>query len=345
MSDTTIEVATDPDINAPDAEGAPRPPSPREEIMARIASRRMEQIEADNAQAAIYDRDATEAGLNFAKDEPEPVQAEVEPARQEAPPPTRESAPAQPPAAPTLHPIDMDGQRVYVTDEQIAHLARLGMVANVALHQYQQPQRTPEPIRNDLPPIVDPDAIRAVVRAMQYSGEDDAATALTQLVTGVLARAAPAPVDQNDIIRRAVSESELQRRLASDTDTVRQEYPEIFADPQRTLLAKLNVDAIRARDVALGRVRPDLDVYREAGDAVYTALGRSRPGSETNSPSPSGGANVVPIRQDVIERKRNAPRATQIVDVRAPQPTQARPPTGADIVEQMRKSRGQSSMR
>ena len=53
---------------------------------------------------------------------------------------------------------------------------------------------------------------------------------------------------------------------------IQQEYKDVFADPQRTQLAKFNVDAIRQRNIATGKYQSDLEVYREAGDLVLNAL-------------------------------------------------------------------------
>lgn len=327
-----------------------RPLTPRERIMADINAKREAQIERDNAQAAIYDRDATDAGLNFPDDEPESAPRTPEPPPAVSVPPKDRSsvaAPAPAPQQPTVRFVEVDGYRYPVTPEQEVELIRLGMHANQALHQYQAPSAaTPQPAAPPRP-IVDPDMVRDTVRKMQFSGEDDAAAALTELITGVVSRVPQAPqIDPNTIISRAVAESRAQAQLVSDAAVIRQEFDDIFAHPQRELLAKLNVDAIRQRNVSTGHRQSDLDIYREAGNAVREAMGLPRPGSETNQPAlqaPSG--NVVPIRGEVLERKRAAPRATQAIDMRSPAPVAPRAPSGSEIVDRMRQQRGQASMR
>ena len=349
MSGTELEIPQTMDANpAPEDEHqeGERQLSPREIAMQSIVRRAEEQREAELAQAAIYDADAREAGLTLPDDE---LDAPVE-AQPPAPQPHRTAAPVAQPApvaAPVVRTVEVDGREYQVTDSQLVELARLGMVANVALHQYQHaPQQQPAAPQHPPAPIVDENMIRETVRRIQYDGEDGGTEALAGLVNSLMARVPTQQVDQNAIVQQAVSESRRQAQLAADSDRIRQEYPDIFADPQRTLLAKLNVDAIRDRDMRMGRNRPDIDIYREAGDAVYTALGKSRPGSDTTQPAlQAAQQNVVPIRQDVIERKRAAPRATQAIDMRAPAPTATRPPSGSDIVEQMRRARGQASMR
>lgn len=351
---TSFEVPETLDANpAPeDVSPADRPLSPREQIMAGIVARREAQIEADNAQATIYDREATENGLNFQQDDPDP-----EPVT-EAAPASREPTGRQPvstpvpvptvPTQPQLRAVNIGGQEHYVTNEQADELIRLGMMANVALHQYQQQPTTVQPTRQPDPPrpLIDEARIRDTVKQMQYGGEDAAVEAFTGLVTDLMGRV-PQQVDPNAIIHQAVSVAQQQARLEAEGVIVRQEYADIFANPQLTMLAKLNVDAIRQRNMATGRAQPDLDIYREAGNAVYDALGRSRPGSEVINPPAlqAASGNVVPIRQDVIERKRNAPRATQPIDMRAPSPSAPRVPTTSEVIDQMRKARGQPSMR
>ena len=59
-----------------------------------------------------------------------------------------------------------------------------------------------------------------------------------------------------------------QAQLDADTEIVKQEFPEIFADPERLREADAWVGAIRHHDYQLGRMRPDIEVYRDAGRRV-----------------------------------------------------------------------------
>lgn len=366
----TLTIPETLDANPPPSEATETPHlNPRAKIMEEIAAKRARVMETENAQAAIYDREATEAGLNWTPDEPDPEPAlatePAEPTESEPPrvPPTRTQPEptarlAAPVAAPTHEPVahpavrtirGMDGNQYQVTQEQADYLASLGMLANVALHQAPQPQYQPA-IHEAAPPpkpIVDPETIREVVKKIQYGGEDDATQALTDLLVGTVTRAQAAipqapMIDQNAIVSRAVAESRAQAQLIADQQIIRQEYGDIFENPQRTLLAKWNVDALRQRDVAMGIRRPDLDIYREAGDLVRQAMG-TPPQPET-SPEPRLAPQPRADRSDIIERKRAAPRPTQTVDMRAPAPTQPRAPTASEVVAKMRAQRFQSSM-
>ena len=336
------------DPNTDDLVPAEGQRSPREDIMARIAANAQIQREKEMEQAGIYDAEAREAGLAFPEDEPEqpaqPAQQTASEPPQPAAQPASAPVPTQPPVAPQPRTILIGGQQYAITPEQETQLIQLGMLTNQALHQYQQqPPPAPEPPR----PIVDEDEVREVARKIQYGGEDDATAALLGLIRGVVERVPKAPPpDENAIVSRAVQESRAQQQLASDAAVIRSEYEDIFAHPQREFLAKINVDAIRARDAAIGQRRPDLEIYREAGDMVREAMNLPRPGNPDSNPAlQAASPNVVPIRADVIERKRAAPRATQAIGLRAPAPVAPRPPTGSELVEQMRRQRGQSPMR
>jgi hypothetical protein len=319
--------------------------SPRELAMQAIAKRHQEAREAELRQSDVYDQEARAAGLGLPEDEPEPPPVAVEPVAQEpvggTPAPATQDAPVPAPAAAlTLRTVDIDGQQWAVSEEQYQQLARMGLLAQRALATYQPEPVAPEPVK----PIVDPERVREAAKRIQYGNEDEAAAALTELITDVAARMPATPsIDPNAIVQRATTAAMQQAQLARDTDTIRQEYADIFENPQRTLLARMNVEAIRARNAQTGRFQPEIEIYREAGNMVRDAMGQPRPGSDVSQPALQA-ATVAP-RTEVIERKRAAPRMTQAIDRRAPQPEMPRPPSGSEIVERMRAQRGQASMR
>jgi hypothetical protein len=367
MSDTEIEQGQKEAGQAP----GERKPTARDLLMQSVVEKRNAAMEREMAQSEIYDADAREAGLIYPEDEPEQSQ----PAPQAAPRPAAQrraaAAPQQaaleapapaPQPAPQPHPQfrtiqGPDGNHWQVTEEQYTQLANMGMLANVALHQYQatpQPEAPAyQPPPAPVPPAVDPEQVRRVVREIQYGGEDAAAEALLSYTQGLLARV-PAPVvapqiDQNAIIQRAVQQTRAEAALERDKQIIQQEYPDIFAHPMRTAMARSAVEAIRARDIATGRQQSDLDIYREAGNMVRDAMGvplRPGNGDESQAAPQAAPSTSVQPRQDVFERKRAAPRQTTRVDQRAPVPNDApRAPTPSEIVDQMRRARGQASMR
>jgi hypothetical protein len=321
-------------------------PSERELTMRAIAERAEERRQAEIAKGREYDEDARQAGLSFDMYN-DPPEEDAPPAPAEAP---AQAASEPEPNAPAMRKVTFDGREWEVTDAQYEELARMGMLANAALHQYQYQQPAPQPqyqpAQQQQQPLVDPELVRATVRKIQYGAEDDGADALTQLVTHVVSRVPQAPhVDQNAIIQQAAAVAQQQAQFARDQELIRREYGDtIFNDPQRTMLARLNVDAIRQRNAVAGINKSDIEVFREAGNLVLDALNLPRPNSdETKQPAPQA-APVASARADVVERKRAAPKTITQIDRRAPTPATPRAPTNSEIVDQMRRARGQVSM-
>src|ERR1700723_2805196 len=200
MSGATLTIPETLDANPPPVDENVETPhlNPRTRIMEEIAEKRARQMDAENAQAAIYNREATEPGLNFPpnEDEETPI-PEQEEAREVASPPAQRPArevqtpaPVTPVAAPQPPPqvriVPVNGNHFAIPEQQADELMRLGMIANKALHSYQQPapEHTPEPGREPERPrvLVDPDIVRETVKKIQYGGEDEAAEGLTSLV-------------------------------------------------------------------------------------------------------------------------------------------------------------------
>ena len=342
----TMNANPEPEDEAP--QNPKRPLSAREQIMLRAVERANEVREQELAQAAIYDTEAREAGLTFPTDEEPsaPVQAQ-EPRREaitQAPEPVQ-LAPAPVHAAPQIRTVMLDGMQYQVTEQQFEQLANLGMVTTKALHYQEPPAPQPalQPMATPQRPMVDPDAVREAVKKIQYGGEDEGAEALTNLITNVISHVPQAPrIDPNQLVAQAVGEAEARARLRMESDIIRQEYADIFANPQREFLAQVNVEAIRRRNAAIGQRQPDLEIYREAGNMVRTAMGTPAPSAVIPEPRQEAAPAQQPTqnRADVLERKRNAPRPTQQVDMRAPTPQATRAPTGSEIVNRMRVARG-----
>lgn len=352
MSETTTTEIEIPETLHFETEEAPppvqdRPLTAREQTMQNAVKRAHERMEGELAQSSIYDTEAKALGLVYPDEDPEIT---AEPPEPEPAPLVAEPVVVIPVAAPVIQQqpqvrnVVVDGRQYEVTEQQYSELARMGMIANTALHQYQQqpaaPQAAPEPPR----PLVDPEHVKRVIREIQFGDPDAAAAALTDYTTGLLTNLPQAPqLDPRAIEQRAVAEVRAQLLLDQHKATIQQEYADIFADPQRTFLARHNVDAIRARNVQMGRAQNDLEIYREAGNMVRQAMGTQPPQSAAPEPEPTPVVTAAP-RSEVIERKRAAPRPTQNIDRRAPAPQAARAPTGSEIVNQMRQQRHQGPL-
>lgn len=200
------------------------------------------------------------------------------------PPPRERHAEAAPvsmvPPTPATRTLIVDGVPHTVTDQQAQELAQIGIVTAQALRDYDS---RPQPIVHD-------EELRATAHRIQYGNEDEAANALGNLVNTVVSRASPRAPDENAIAQRAVQITRQQDAFADATKIIFREYPDIVADRQRATLAAINVEAIRTRNRQAGRQQSDLEVFREAGNAVRSAMGTSPPARGTDTPQPRGNA-------------------------------------------------------
>jgi hypothetical protein len=364
-----IETGPDGETSAPERH---REPTAREQMMRDIVERRNAVMTAELSQGETYHNEAKAARLVYPdEDEPEPEltpaptpqpaaqptpapvaqqQADVLPPRGQ--PPSHAPAPSgaivQPSPHPQLRVVNLGGQQYQVTDDQFHQLAQLGVAASFALSQPPEPPPAPRVEPPPPRPLVDRDRAAEVVQQIQFGDKDAAVPALAAFIEDVVSRApqppAPQQIDVNQLRQQATAEAVRQIGFQNEVALVRGEFPDIFANPMLARRAAVEVDTIRFRDQRLGLQRPDLDVYREAGFTVRDLLGQPRPGSDVPAtpPAPQAAPDVTP-RTETIERKRAAPRNPQVVDRRAAAPEAPRTRSGSEIVEQMRKSRGQLS--
>lgn len=381
MSDRTeIEVAEtglipETEAEAPVAEQGDRPRTQREIMMERIVAKVERQRQEEMGQQP--QQPEAEAGTEPAprpvnrelgeveedRDYRSPYEPEAPAATVQEPQPQPRPAPqAREAAAPELITVTLDGQNVQVTQDQLVQLARMGMIANQTISQYQQgqfaaPQQQPQQqaevrrVEPDHAPTVDRDLARQTVKRIQYGTEDDAAEALEQFANRVVQNAPRAPqVDAQAIVNQSVTEARRQARMEQIQAQLRQDYPEVFANDQLQHLAGLNIMRVAQEAQMLGRPMSDVDIYREAGARVYDLIGKPRPGAQAD---PQSAPQQQPQQAPAVRRapgldarKREIPRATaQVIDRRAPAPEAPRVPTGSDAVDKMRRDRGQPSMR
>ena len=337
----------------PTEEAAPeRQPSPRELAMERILAHRQEVMAAEVAQAEVLAADARELATSLEPPAPEP-----EPAPEAAPepvaPPVPAAAPAQPqpPAAPVLHVVDVPGYgRMQVTQDQLLQLASIGAVANAALRQppAQAPAEPPAPVAPA--PVLDDERARAFARTLAFGDEEASARAVQALVADVTRGFAAPAVNPDAIVNEAVQRTMRANQFVSNMHTIGAEFPDIFGKPDETdqaalarhhrlsRLAALELTDLRQRYAALGQTRPDLDLYREAANNVRATIGTPpQPKTETEPPA----LQAAPSR-DRLERKRAAPQnPTAVSRTASLGPAQPQGITGSQIVDAMRKARGQ----
>lgn len=267
---------------------------------------------------------------------------------------------AEPPVPPGIQtfPVDIDGQQIHVTQDQLVHLARMGAIANQAMYQYQTQQHQP-PQQAQAPVVqeraradVGDDLLDAAVQNLQYGDKDGAKAALRELIRNVQLPQAQ-QLDLVAIGNYAAQKARHEARLEHETQIIRQEYADVMNDRYLAGMAAARVAEIRQQNVALGRTQSDLDVYREAGNFVLEKFGKPRPGQQVEQSGETGitapqAPNLV-VRRSVSEiegRKRAAPRAvSQVIDRRSTAPQAPKAPSPSDVVDMMRKARGQTSMK
>lgn len=350
MSDTEFEVpATGQLPHEPEIEQGERPLSAREQMMADIVAKRTRALEAEMEQNEVLTQDARDAGFAHPDEMDEPA-ADPEPAprqraaRSDAQQPEPQQLAIQ---QPQLFTVPINGQNFQVTQEQLIQLAQTGMIANETINQFRQQQNAPPPVYTppvERQPEFDETRIREAVKRLQYGTEDDAFTGMRDLISHAVQNAPRGPqINPDAIINRAVNEAMAKQQLARDTDTIRQEFPEIFSNPIRADAAARQVASLRQELQMMGRQASDLEVYREAGNRVRQAFGT------VTAPEPESqrvGGIVVRPRDNVAARKRDAPRQTSsVIDRRAAPPPQERAPSPSDVIEKMRLARGQTPMR
>jgi hypothetical protein len=347
-----------------------RPVSARDEMMKLISQRREEAINRELRQGEDYADQAREtAGLERREREPngrfrtveEPnVEERGEPivTREQQQAPLEEKSAVQSPA---LRVITIDGQQFSVTDEQYQQLAEQGIRTNVALSKHQQQAQPQQPRQQAQPQpqtqqpqrrgVLSKEDADAVADRLLYGGKDQVAATMQALAEHIANQTRQEAVDQEKITteatRRAVQQTQEHNQLTYDLQVISGEFPDIFHDTNKGHFAALLLTHLRQEDQALGRSRTNLEAYREACLRVNDTLGKPRPGVST---SPATQAASLPQRasvtdrSQVLERKRVAPSQPIAVDRRASSSQMTRAKTGAEIVEQMRKARGQMAM-
>jgi len=345
--------------DAPPREERERAENPRDAMMRQIAANYEqktrgdeiaygEQLLQDARDRAPHEEDTGEGAEVVDPSAGAPSAASHQPAADLTPPAPSPVATPEPqpthqaaPVAPQLRAVNVQGQQLWVTEEQFERLATIGAVANMALHQQQAPQQAPAPVAPPptAAPRLDRERAQQFVQRLTYGSPDDGAAALLELAETLQAPAQP-QIDQQQIIQAASQHAYHQIRLENDLQTIGREFPEVFNDQTRAITAAVHLSQIRQRDAATGQSRLPIDQYREAASLVRNAFAppsQSQPGG--NGPSPALQAAPDPNR---LERKRAAPRNPVGVSRAANlgEPERAHP-TNSQIVDQLRRARHQ----
>lgn len=356
MSDLTeLEVPTTVQIDTPPEEGVvarEKAVNPRDAVMAAAMKGRLRQLEAE---------------ITYGQDMLGDAQAPMEnPPSKEAAPPLQEEAPAviTSEAPPVVAPapsagrvIKVDGREIQVTDEDLIRLAQTGLSSQQRYQEaarmrqeaeammrgmQQQPappqqQAVQQQVAQQQEQMLDAETAKAIARRISYGSEDEQAQAILELSQRLAQPSRPQGPSPEEIaqyaIQQAVPQAIARIQFDNNIQTIGQEFADIFNDRGLSLLTADLVNQKRAIDAQLQRQRPDMELYREAGAEIrarYITPLQATPGPQ--------------VPTDKVERKREAPKPL-VPTSRVAKLSETREPSPADIVEAMRKARGQPSLR
>ena len=246
--------------------------------------------------------------------------------------------------------INFNGQSLELTEQELEQLAARALYAQQAPQQQQIQQQQPieQRVEQSNQPQTDPSVLKDIARRITYGSEEESAKALGDFanLTANLARASqPEP---NQLVQAAAQQAVAQVQFQNNLSTIASEYKDVFEDTDMTIIAARKVGELRNKYNALGTPRPDIDLYREACNLTRDKFGISRSETASNvDKQPIANQQAVTtanVSQTRIERKRSAPQPAAAVNKVQQMQQQSQYPSGSQIVNQMRKSRGQTAM-
>jgi hypothetical protein len=230
-------------------------------------------------------------------------------------------------------------------------LARHGALANAALsrgpipqqpQQPQYPQQQPQ-YQGQMGSPIDTETARSMARQIGYGSEEEGAHALQQLAANIHRQvAAQQPhINPQEIAAFATQRAYEQMELNENLKVIGREFPALWNNEALAKTAALQLQQLRQRDVALGVVKPNLTLYREACHQVMEAA-RAATGAK---PQPMVQNRSVPLSRpgrssDYIERPASM-RQQRRMAVQREEVADSIPVSGSDIVAKMRRQRGQ----
>ena len=355
----TLVLDPAPPVETPEDESREqRPRSPHSLAMEAIAKRY--EAEQRGHEIALGEELAHDADARYAEEHPDEAPQQAAEGTPDAGSASPEPVPAQAPSAPTAAPgpsaapvprtISLQGQQFQVTDEQFQRLAEMGALANLAMAQ--QPAQPPpqqahqprqEPAQHG--PVLGADEAREIVQRLSYGSADDGVAAIQQLADNLARRQAPA-VDANQLAQHATQQALATIAFQNNLNQIGQEFPDVFNNQTRAYVAAIELTQLRQHDALMGRQRSDLELYREACTKVRDAMSPPQPqsGGEAGSTAAQA-APTVAVNPSRLAGKRAAPRNPTAVSRSAGMgPAEPRPPSASQIIDQMRKARGQMSL-
>lgn len=313
-------------------------PDPRRDALSAIFESRNKVIEQELNNPAFKAAEPPESEPT--SPEPEPTE---EPKAAEPPPAISRAEPAQPPQSvepPSTIPVRLpDGSVTQVPTQQLIQLANIGYHAQQQfLYGQQQAPAPTAPVKEEPKPILDAETAKELAKRLNFGTEEDQVKALQDLGQTVAQKVAPAAPAANpdEIVNRVVAEIELKQNL----QTIQAEYPEIWNSRALTAAAMQQLVDKRAVYAQQGVQKQNLELYREVCNdirALTKPLQGNLDNGVTNPP-----VQAAPAMKERFERKRAAPQPPAAANKIADDAPARKALTGSDIVNAMRKARGQS---
>jgi hypothetical protein len=315
---------------------------PRKAIMEKIYENRSEQFKKELEYAAAIDSGATVEPI--VEDQPEEkAQEEVE----EKPAPIKVEKKQEQVSQPAKKQVVVNGQTYELTEAEIEHLAQRAIYNEGQQRQQVQPQQQyqqPQPQVQQVQPELDREQLKEIARKITYGSEDESTKALGDLVGLTANLAARNTVDPNQIVQATTQNVLAHVQFQDNLKTIASEYTDVFNDSDKTFIAARKVGELRQKNAMLGVQASDLDLYREACRATREKF-RSAPETASIVDKKQSAAQpvVTQVNSNRVERKRAAPSTPAAVNRTQAMDQQRGAATGSDIVNAMRKSRGQPS--
>lgn len=265
--------------------------------------------------------------------------------------------------------IIVNGQTMEFTEDELVKLAQRGLSADQRFQeaaqmrqQYQQVLQQAQGQQNAQPtqqaavqasPAVDEAFTREVSRRIAYGSEEEQAKAIGDLieVAAKTAGRANQSLPPEQLANIAAQQALQVVRFEQNMETIGREYKDVFESEDLTILAARQVNKLRQKYEMLGTPKPDMEVYREAGNYVRStyikdSATQGQEGSSTNPTSTIQSANAAVDANKMaskVERKRVAPQPPAAASKIASEAPQQVFPTGSQVVAQMRKARHQQA--
>lgn len=338
-NDTTeLRIGPDAHIDPAPVDNTPPPEvDPQGEVRLSIAEkyeqRRIAEVEAQREQMGMPPVEDASPISESGDSAPDPEQAEQPTVvRPEAP------VPAPTPQQPQLHPVQTpDGRTFWCTIEQVAQLAGLGAGAMSAPPQ-PAPAPQSQPVQHA--PSFDTEKARAIANRLSFGDPEEQARALVEYAQEIR----PTQVDPAQMRQQIKQELSAEMQVERDLMQLGTEFAPVFNNRYATVAAAAMVNDLRANPYWANR--SPLDVYREACSNVARDFNLVPQQPQPGQQSPVA-LQAAPVSSTArIERKRAAPSIPVATDRRVAMADDTpREPTPSEVVEQIRKSRFQPSLR